>query len=490
MIVALLYTLLFSSIIFFYKKRTNFALPRWAFILAFVVKVACGFFLTYIYSSHYTDRSTADIFKYYDDAKVMYSALPQKPADYASMITGIANDNLYYDTTYYTKMNHWYKRFDFGTYNDNHTIIRLNALIMPFSFGSFHVHTVFMCMLSFIGLFALFHFFTLVFPQKKLLIYFAVFFIPSVLFWGSGVLKEGLLLFSIGLLLLSFYKLFILKNRNWKFYTLFLLALFTLVINKNYLLLVLAAPLLSLYFSHHFSIKKIFLFYTLIHIALFSILYIGSKLFFSASPENTIIQRQKEFINLAKGGTFLLSNEYLVRIDPEQNSLLEVQKNDSVKIVQHSNFVKWRLNNFDDTIKVINSSDSLNYKIISKLPRAGSLLQNEAISSDFMSLLKFAPKALYNCFLQPGILKAKSLVEKMAALENIALLLFLAVCFFYGDFTNCNKPILYFTLFSILILFLIIGYTTPVAGAIVRYKMPLLPFLLMIGINVLRWKKE
>jgi len=38
-------------------------------------------------------------------------------------------------------------------------------------------------------------------------------------------------------------------------------------------------------------------------------------------------------------------------------------------------------------------------------------------------------------------------------------------------------------------MFLIVGYTTPVAGAIVRYKMPSLPFMLMIGVNVICLEK-
>jgi hypothetical protein len=269
LIAAVIYILLFSLVIFFYKKRVELGLPRWAFVLAFLVKVASGFFLTYIYSSHYTDRSTADIFKYYDDAKIMHKALLEKPADYFSMLSGVGNDNLYYDTTYYSKMNHWYKRNDFGNYNDNHTIIRLNALIMPFSFGSFHVHTVFMCFISFLGLFALYKFFLSLYRKKAFLVYVIVFFIPSVVFWGSGVLKEGLLLFSLGILLLSFYELFFLKRISFKYGVLLFISLFLLLINKNYLLLVILPPLLAYYIIERFQIQRVFLFFISFHFMLF-----------------------------------------------------------------------------------------------------------------------------------------------------------------------------------------------------------------------------
>lgn len=489
MIAAFIYILLFSALIFFYKKRVELGLPRWAFVLAFLVKVASGFFLTYIYSSHYTDRSTADIFKYYDDAKIIHRALSEKPTDYFSMLSGIGNDNIYYDTTYYSKMNHWYKRNDFGNYNDNHTIIRLNALIMPLSFGSFHVHTVFMCFISFLGLFALFKFFLSLFNSKSFLIYLIVFFIPSVVFWGSGVLKEGLLLFSVGLLLLSFYELFILKRISFKYGLFFFVSMFLLLINKNYLLVVLIPPLLAFYIAVRFDIKRVFLFFALFHAMLFVLFYIGIKVGLDKKPIVLIVQKQKDFINLSKGGIFLLSNEYLVRLEPEQESAIVKQNVDSVTIIPNSIYMSWRLNNFDDTLGIITNVEQIKFKVISKLPRAGSLLQEKPIAVTWSAFASFAPLAIYNSLLQPSILKAGSFVESIASIENLALIVFVFVCFVFGDYKNCNKSFLYFSVFSVLIMFLIVGYTTPVAGAIVRYKMPALPFMLMIGVNVLCLEK-
>jgi len=489
LIVAFVYILLFSALIFFYKRRVELGLPRWAFVLAFLVKVASGFFLTFIYSSHYTDRSTADIFKYYDDAKIMHQALSEKPADYFSMLSGVGNDNLYYDTTYYAKMNHWYKRNDFGNYNDNHTIIRLNALIMPFSFGSFHVHTVFMCFISFLGLFALYKFFLSLFKSKAFLIYLVVFFIPSVVFWGSGVLKEGLLLFSLGTLLLSFYELFILKRISFKYGLLLFVSLFLLLINKNYLLLVILPSLLAYYIVERFKVKRVFLFFVSFHFMLFVLFYVGIKVGLDKKPIALIVQKQKDFINLSKGGIFLLSDEYLVRLEPEQESATIRYNADSVKLASGTTYMSWRLNNFDDTLGVITNDEQITFKIISKLPRAGSLLQEKPIAATWSAFILFAPQSIYNALLQPSILKTGSFVERIASIENIALIVFVLLCFVFGDYKNCNKSFLYFSVFSVLIMFLIVGYTTPVAGAIVRYKMPSLPFMLMIGVNVICLEK-
>ncbi|MDP2387720.1 MAG: hypothetical protein Q8M29_15210 [Bacteroidota bacterium] len=489
MIAALIYIILFSLLIFFFKKKQNSSIPRWMYLTAFLSKIICGFFLTYIYTNYYPDRKTADIYKYYDDAKVIDSALERHPADYVKIISGIGNDNLYFDTTYYAKMNNWYKRYDFGTYNDNHTIIRFNALVMPIAFGSFHVHTVFMCMLSFIGLSALVFVFIQFFPQKKWLVFLSVFFVPSVLFWGSGVLKEGILLFSIGILIYSFYKIAFLKRTNVLTILLLILSLLLLLINKNYLLLCLVPPLLCLYIVWKFNTKKTGLIFLGFHALLILIGFVSVKLILHKDPLKIISHKQRDFINLSRGGIFLLNNSNLLRIEPEEKNNLIEMPGDSCKLKQGAKHMRWSLDNFNDTLFVASNTDSGTYKMIWDLPKAGSLIQNEAISTDIGSFIAFAPKALYNSMMQPAITKARSLIEKMAAIENIFLVLFLIFCFAFSDFKNTNIPVLNMCVYAVLILFLIIGYTTPVAGAIVRYKMPLLPLLLMIGINVLSIEK-
>lgn len=489
MIAATVYIVLFSVLIFLFRKKQNTAIPRWAYVFAFLAKITCGFFLTYIYTNYYPDRKTADIYKYYDDAKVIHSALNENPTDYVKIISGIGNDNLHFDTTYYAKMNNWYKRYDFGTYNDNHTIIRFNALVMPLAFGSFHVHTVFMCMLSFVGLSALALVFIRFFPQKKWLVFLSVFFIPSVLFWGSGVLKEGILLFSIGILFYSYYHLIILKKTSILNILLLLLSLLLLLINKNYLLICLVPPLICFYITQKYAVKRPGLFFFSFHAILIVSGFITAKFILDKDPIKTISHKQRDFINLAKGGVFLLNNSNLVRIEPEEkNSLIKAQ-GDSCKLKPGTKYMHWNLNNLYDTLFVESATDSSIYKMIWDLPKAGSLIQTEPVKPGIGPFISFAPKAFFNSLLQPSITKARSLIEKMAATENILLVVFLLFCILFSDFKKINIPVLNMCIYSVTILFLIIGYTTPVAGAIVRYKMPLLPLLLIAGINILSLEK-
>ena len=79
--------------------------------------------MSLIYTYHYTDRSLADIYKYFDDAKYMYGAVWTSPIDFLSMLTGIGNDTPHFNL-YYDQMNNWFREYESNLYNDNPTLIR------------------------------------------------------------------------------------------------------------------------------------------------------------------------------------------------------------------------------------------------------------------------------------------------------------------------------------------------------------------------------
>ena len=85
----------------------------------------------------------------------MYGALKTDPTHYLRLLFGIGLGKP--DLAHYIKeMTFWGRDFPHGLFNDNQTIIRVNAIFDLFSFGYYHVHTVFMCFFSLIGLTALY----------------------------------------------------------------------------------------------------------------------------------------------------------------------------------------------------------------------------------------------------------------------------------------------------------------------------------------------
>jgi hypothetical protein len=479
MLLVSFYIALFIGLIYvlpFFKENY---IHRGAVSAVFILKIMAGFFLTWIYTKYYPERQAADIFKYFDDSKVLYSAIQSHHySDYLKMLAGIVNDNTYFDETYYNKMNHWYRVYDFN-YNDNHTIIRFNALVMLFSWGNFHVHTVFMCFAGLLGATALYKAFALQFKNREKLLFTALFLIPSVVFWSSGVLKEGILLFALGFLFYSFMHVFIHK-KSILFNALILLAsVFLVVINKNYLLFAVLPALFCYYAVQQFKIKRVFIF--------FSALYgVGCVAVLLYSPDilQTLALKQRDFIAVAKGGTYLQNEHYRVRIAPDKKMYLDTVSGKIFKIKPGSTYLCWEIDRPADTIFVRSSTDTSAFKLLWDLPEAGSTIAVGRLDPTILSFIKAAPMALYNTLCKPGLFSSRSLLEKMAAAENILVLLFLALCVWLRK-KDFNKNLLALCIFISLAILLLIGYTTPIAGAIMRYKVPVMPFLVMCGIVIL-----
>ncbi|MFM7080022.1 MAG: hypothetical protein ACKOYC_09585 [Bacteroidota bacterium] len=196
--IALTITFIAVSVYIITKHRffTESNIPVSWLKIGFAIKLIAAIALWWIYSQHYTNRNEADTFRYFDDSKVLFDALKESPIDYLKMLTGIKADDPHL-STYYNEMNYWYDVYT--PVNDNRAIIRLQAFIRLFSFGSYHVHMVIVCFLSLIGAVALakgigrFH------ADAEKTIYALYIIIPSTCFWGSGLMKDSLAVFALGI---------------------------------------------------------------------------------------------------------------------------------------------------------------------------------------------------------------------------------------------------------------------------------------------------
>ena len=94
----------------------------------------------------------------------------------------------------------------------------VSRLIVPFclaSFNSFIVTSILLAWACYSGIWRLFLLFNNQFPQLQKQMAIAILFIPSVVFWGSGILKDTITLSAIGWYTYHFYCFFI--QRNYKF---------------------------------------------------------------------------------------------------------------------------------------------------------------------------------------------------------------------------------------------------------------------------------
>lgn len=177
--------------------RTSKAYPRTLIVVLFSTKVIAAFLLQALFTYYYTDRSTADIYRFFDDGMILREALFVHPPDFLRMIFGLGMDDPSLRSSYFEVMNAWIKPFDAGLYNDNHFIIRLNALFALISFGFYEVHNVLFTFLSFVGLKWCVDALIPRSQDKPWALAIAVLF-PASLLWLSGGLKEAVLMLGMG----------------------------------------------------------------------------------------------------------------------------------------------------------------------------------------------------------------------------------------------------------------------------------------------------
>lgn len=381
---------------------------------AFTLKFLASLLLVYIYSNFYTERSEADIFKYFDDSAVIFGALLENPLDFIKLMLGYGTDSDYFFDRYFIHMNNWDRAYDSNVYNDSHTIIKFNAFIRLFSMGVYEVHSLFFCMFSMIGIVAIYKTVQKYFENLKLILQLTLLYLPSFFIWTSGVLKEGILLMAIGLMFYAAHV--ILENKiNKKALFLILLTLFLMMYLKFYVLLAFIPSIVSFTIAHYLPRKKL-------------LVYSGVVMLFTFAAFNA---------------------KY---------------------IPPHVDFVK------------VLERKQQDFKRLAEWQNAGSEFELTSIEPHFWGIVKVVPEGLFNCFTRPLPWKAKSIIYYPAIFENILILMLLIGCLLavinkevYFK-TNALNLLLFCFVFTFL-LFTIIGITTPVAGALVRYKVPALPFL-------------
>ncbi|MCB0396053.1 MAG: hypothetical protein KDD36_05345 [Flavobacteriales bacterium] len=388
----------------------------------FLLKVCAGIALWALYTWYYTDRCTSDIFRYFDDALVVFQAIPDHPLHYLKIITGIGNDGPVFDI-YYNTMNNWYKDFNHNLYNDNRTMIRLNALMMLVSQGHYHVHNVLMNFMTLSGLAALFASFKSFFAGREKLLAGVLVLIPSVLFWSSGVLKEGLVMFAMGFLFYGLHSYRAGKRPVASVLTI-LVMLGLMVITKVYVLIALLPGLISYAICLWLPRVRTGWVYLMVHVVMISVMANMGRWSDNYNLIATIHGKQKDFIQML---------EY------------------------------WD---------------------------AGSAISAEELEPSFTGLLKAAPAALFTTLFRPFPWSADGALTLLAAMENILLLLIILYACRYATWPGREGwNMLLLCLSFSLIFFTVIGLTTPVIGALVRYKIPALPFWVMIFLLIIDQRK-
>lgn len=302
--VALVVAALFVGVIYRWRFFTSLPFRTHALALAFVLKISAGITLSIVYTHIYEDRRTGDTVRFFDDATILACSLEEKGVKtYLALLCGRPQ----WDeqaVPYYFQMTHWERNYTYGMPNDNSAVILYNALVMPITRGNYWVNQVVLCILSFIGLTALLKVFLRFSPARKWGAFAAVYLIPSVLFWNSGILKEALHSVFFGpflFVLTQFYD----GHYRKRYFIALLLTLPALLWIKAYVLLCALPALLSVALIHWRGGRNYRLIPGLLHLIPLAIFLIPKS---GELALNYMRQKQIGFLNVASlsdAGSFI-----------------------------------------------------------------------------------------------------------------------------------------------------------------------------------------
>ena len=496
MVLALTYSLLFLVILIKYDFLKNEQFSKKFIVSLFLIKLTSIFIYTLVYSSDSVNLLfNSDTQSILHDAKIIYDSLFNKPKDFFQLIFNYNSGNSvhYLHENYFSKMEKWYLvgKSEFSL-NDNQFITKVNALLMLFSFGNFYAQSVLNCILSFTGSLLMYIAFKNYFPKKEKLLLLILIFIPSVYFWTSAVLKEPILFFSLGLFIWAFFKIIINKEFTLIRSILFTVSVVLLAHLKPYVIATLITPLFIFTLIEFNILKKIITSYFTIIIV--SILFTFSIIQFCYNKNifSIIAKRQNDFVSIGYGGTFLYQNGIYMRLQYNDFSKLNLSDANlkKYKLKKGIDYMYWKYPNLKDTFFVYHNNDTLTqYELRSSVAPSYSIIEKRQLEPTISSYLKLFPKVLANAFFYPFFVNCKTTLQYLVSTENLMFILFLILSLFYKSKEKLNKNFLLFLISSVLLLFILVGYSTAIGGALVRYKVPFLPLLWMIPLLILDVEK-
>jgi len=319
--------------------------------------------------------------------------------------------------------------WNLGYFNDdnNYMVTKIVAALSFFTFGKYMVINLFFSMISFSGVWRLYRFFYNLYPHLHKQLAIAILYLPTFVFWSSGILKDPICTGAMGWLTYSLYEMFYQKKALIKNMIIVTIASYFLVNLKIYIL-VSYVPFFFLFLI----LKNVNLIKnTFVRLLIGPALIIGCVM----AGQQVIKKFEKELGTYAAEG-----------IAKQIKHQQETYQQQAAQGIGESNF---------------------------------------SLGVDFdgsmTSMLKMAPAAIMATLYRPFIWESTKISTLLSSLEGLALMIFtISILFKVGPRTFLrtiakDPTITYCFLFALLFA-LFVGATTPNFGTLCRYKIPCMPF--------------
>ena len=305
------------------------------------------------------------------------------------------------------------------------SVCRFSTLFYILGSGRFFITGLLTSLFSFIGIWKLYRMFNDLYPGNAKALSYIILFLPSLLFWGGGIMKDSYILCAACWAVYNFYKVFIVKRKILLNLLIFSFNIYVILNLKSYLL-----------------------------------------------------------ISLLPGMLIWLNNQLLKNIGSPIFKILLFP----IVVLSVSAVGFLSINSLSKSIGVYGDVDSA---IVQAQVIQGDLLRNDQYGSNsyyigqldgtLSNLLSLAPIAIFTALFRPFIWEIGSPTMVISAVENVALILFVFLLLIRTNPIKIIKlltkhPFLLFCiLFSTFFAFGV-GIAGTNFGALVRYKIPMMPF--------------
>lgn len=389
------------------------AVNRRYFFPALTVKVLGALALGFIYQFYY---SGGDTYNYHTHgSRHVWEAFYDSPAYGLKLLFSDGQDEV--------GIYKYSSRIPFFRDPSSFMVIRFASIFDLFTFSSYAATAVCFGVMSFVGGWLLFLTF---YENRKHLagwIALATLFIPSVFFWGSGLMKDTITLTFLGVATYIIWRIVNQRTLKIGYLVVLVLSLFIIYSIKKYILLCYIPAVFLMIYARVFGlVKNLFL-----KLLIFPLIVVvmGTSIYYS---------------------------------------VYQIGKSDA----------RYNLNELGNTARITA------YDIAFQTGRdAGSTYFLGELDGTFGSLLRLAPQAITVSLFRPFLWEVNNSLMFVSALESLMVFFFTVLAVIKSRrmfFRSVVDPdILFCMVFSIIFAFAV-GVSTYNFGTLSRYKIPLLPF--------------
>lgn len=228
----ILYTCFFALILHLSAKKNKLGINSELAVSAFLFKVLMGCLYGYLMETVYGGDDTWNFHALSLEETTIFK---RNPVLYIKNMVRIDHYVQEYEMT------QMWESVQYGTF------IKMLAIFNIFSGGAYYVNVVFFNILSFWGAYSFYLLFKNLFTNDGFLLKGLVFFFLPLVFWTSGVRKDGMVFLSLGLYLYGLSQYLIYKKLKYIF--LFLTGITILCLNRSLLILTLLPASAAWYLS-------------------------------------------------------------------------------------------------------------------------------------------------------------------------------------------------------------------------------------------------